>query len=47
VLKKSINVMLPTAPPDPALQRAIRQLAYELYIKPIHSLDHSGRIINL
>ena len=41
--KKSVNVMLPTVPPEPMLQRAIRQLAYELYIKrgmaPGHALD--------
>jgi hypothetical protein len=35
--------MLPTAPPEPMLQQAIRQRAYELYIKrgmaPGHALD--------
>jgi hypothetical protein len=35
--------MLPTAPPEPMLEQAIRQLAYELYIKrgmaPGHALD--------
>ena len=31
--KKSVNVMLPVAPPQPMLEQAIRQRAYELYIK--------------
>jgi Protein of unknown function (DUF2934) len=43
VPKKSVNVMLPTAPPEPMLQQAIRQRAYALYIKrgmaPGHVLD--------
>jgi hypothetical protein len=43
VLRKSVNVILPTAPPEPMLQQAIRQRAYELYIKrsmaPGHALD--------
>jgi hypothetical protein len=33
VPKKSVNVMLPTTPPEPMLQQAIRQRAYEMYIK--------------
>ena len=43
MLKKSVTVMLPTAPPEPMLEQAIRQRAYELYIKrakaPGHALD--------
>jgi hypothetical protein len=30
--EKSVTVMLPTAPPEPMLEQAIRQHAYELYI---------------
>ena len=41
--KKSVNVKLPSAPPEPMIERAIRQRAYELYIKrgmaPGHALD--------
>ena len=41
--KTSVNVMLPSAPPQPMLEQAIRQRAYELYIKrgmaPGHALD--------
>ena len=41
--KRSVNVMLPTAPPQPMLEQAIRQRAYELCIKrgmaPGHALD--------
>jgi hypothetical protein len=43
VPKKSVTVMLPTAPPEPMLEQAIRQRAYELYITramaPGHALD--------
>jgi hypothetical protein len=43
VPKKSVNVNVPTAPPEPMLEQAIRQRAYELYIKrgksPGHALD--------
>lgn len=41
--KKSVNVKLPPTPPEPMLEQAIRQRAYELYIKrgkaPGHALD--------
>ena len=41
--KKSVNVKLPPAPPEPMLEQAIRLRAYELYIKrgktPGHDLD--------
>ena len=41
--KKSVNVMLPKAPPEPIFEQAIRQRAYELYVKrgmaPGHALD--------
>ena len=41
--KKSVNVKLPTRPPEPMLEQAIRQRAYELYVKrgrtPGHALD--------
>ena len=41
--KKSVNVMLPTGPPEPMLEQAIRQRAYELYVErsktPGHALD--------
>jgi Protein of unknown function (DUF2934) len=43
VPKKSVTVMLPTVPPEPMREQAIRQRAYELYIKrgmaPGHALD--------
>jgi Protein of unknown function (DUF2934) len=41
VLKKSVNVMLPTAPPEPMLEQAIRKRAYELYIKRGMALGHA------
>ena len=31
--KKSVNVKLPSAPPEPMIEQAIRQRAYDLYIK--------------
>ena len=41
--KKSVNVTLPRAPSEPMIERAIRQRAYELYIKrgmaPGHDVD--------
>jgi Protein of unknown function (DUF2934) len=41
--KKSVTVMVPAAPPEPMLEQAIRQRAYELYINramaPGHALD--------
>lgn len=41
--KKSVNVTVPTRPPDPMLEQAIRQRAYELFVKrggtPGHALD--------
>jgi hypothetical protein len=46
VPQKSVTVMLPTAPPEPMVEQAIRQRAYELYIKrgmPLgHALDDGG-----
>ena len=30
--KKSVNVKLPTRQPEPMLEQAIRQRAYELYV---------------
>jgi len=43
VPKKSVNVKLPLTPPQPMLEQAIRQRAYELYIKrgkvPGHAVD--------
>ena len=39
--KKSVTVMLPTAPPEPMLEQAIRQRAYELYIKRGMALGHA------
>jgi hypothetical protein len=33
--------MLPTAPPEPMLEQAIRQRAYELYIKRGMALGHA------
>lgn len=41
--RKSLTVMLPPTPPEPMLEQAIRQRAYELYSKrgmaPGHALD--------
>ena len=41
--KKSVTVMMPTAPPEPMLEQAIRQRAYQLYIErgmaPGHAID--------
>jgi hypothetical protein len=38
-----VTAMLPSAPPEPILEHAIRQRAYELYIKrgmdPGHAVD--------
>ena len=43
MLKKSVTVKVPDAPPEPMLEQAIRQRAYDLYIKrgmaPGHALD--------
>jgi hypothetical protein len=43
VPKKPISVKLPSAPPEPIFEQAIRHRAYELYIKrgmaPGHALD--------
>jgi hypothetical protein len=43
VPKKSVNVMVPAAPPEPMLEQAIRQRAYQLYIErgtaPGHAVD--------
>ena len=39
--KKSVTVMLPTAPPEPMLEQAIRQRAYELYIKRGMAAGHA------
>ncbi len=33
MLKKSVNVKLPPAPPEPIVEQAIRQRAYELYVE--------------
>jgi hypothetical protein len=41
VLKKSVTVMLPTAPPEPMLEQAIRQRADDLYIKRGMALGHA------
>jgi hypothetical protein len=40
VPKKSVIVMLPTAPPEPMLEQAIRQRAYELYLKRAMAPGH-------
>ena len=41
--KKSVNVKLPTRQPEPMLEQAIRERAYELYVArgktPGHALD--------
>ena len=31
--QKSVTVMLPIAPPEPMLEQAIRQRAYQLYVE--------------
>jgi hypothetical protein len=42
-MPKSVNVKLPTRQPEPILEQAIRQRAYELYVAggrtPGHALD--------
>jgi hypothetical protein len=40
--RKSLTVMSPPTPPEPMLEQAIRQRAYELYVRgmaPCHALD--------
>jgi Protein of unknown function (DUF2934) len=41
--RKSLTVMSPPTPPEPMLEQAIRQRAYELYVQrgmaPCHALD--------
>ena len=42
-MPKSVNVKVPTRQPEPMLEQAIRQRAYELYVargrSPGHALD--------